>query len=138
MSEISEAGFPEYLWGAPVRQAFRALRRGFSLATALHADGLEAAFDVITRANEVPDQDAGRLELMVYIRSIGDWRAPARRVVEAVYEVEQVVQGRPRARLLHRWLQSEDRFEQVAPAVRVGSTSGALTRHLREFDGLAS
>src|SRR5262245_39995098 len=34
MSEVSQAGFDDYLWGGEVVQVFAALRQGFSLATA--------------------------------------------------------------------------------------------------------
>ena len=135
MSEVSDVGFPEYLWGHEVRSAFESLGRGFSLATALHAGGLEEAFNVITGANEVPDEHAARIDLMVYIRSLGHWQKPARRVVSAMYEIESVVDGRPRARVLHRWVEAADRFEAVDPPLRIGSLAGTADRHLLEFAG---
>ena len=60
-----------------MRRVFAALERGFSLATALHAPGIDEAFEVICGQNGVPDADAGRLDLAVYIATVGDdWRAP--------------------------------------------------------------
>ncbi len=138
MAEIAQTPFPHYLWGEPVRRVFRALHRGFALATALHADGVKQAFKII-HENEVPDADAAQLELMVYIRSLGeDWRNPTRRVVEAIYEVDGVVDGEPRVRPLHRWSQIADRFEDIEPPRRIGMQSGGLDRHLREFANLGS
>jgi hypothetical protein len=133
ISEISDAGFPEYLWGSEVRLAFEALGRGFSLATALHAGGLEEAFEVITGANGVPGEHAARIDLVVYIRSLGRWHAPTRRALSAMYEMEAVVAGRPRARLLHRWVEAGDRFEAVERPVRIGALAGTFERHLQEF-----
>ena len=113
--EVSKAAVPGYIWGEPVRRVFAALGRGYALATALHAPGLDEAFAVLTRGNGVPDEDASRIDLMVYIRSLGDdWRAPTRRAVAEVHEVERVTDGRPQARLLHRWDEADDRFEQLA------------------------
>lgn len=119
MSEIAPTGFDDYLWGSEVRTVFAALERGFSLATALHAPGIEEAFDVIL-ANGVPDEQAGHVELVGYIRSIGHWSNPERRVVEKVWEVNGVSNGRPQARLLHRWLEADDRFEAVEGSQRIG------------------
>ncbi len=134
MSEISGVGFPDYLWGDDVRLVFEALGRGgFSLATALHAPGVVQAFDVITRENRVPDEQAARLDLVVYIRSLGEWRNPVRRAVAAMYEIQGVKAGRPDARLLHRWLEAEDRFEAVEAPLRVGSVAGSYGRHLAAF-----
>lgn len=112
LSEIAPAPFAEYLWGAPVRAAFAAAREGgFAIAAALHAGGVEEAFDII-RGNAVPDEDAERLEVMVYIRTLGrDWTAPQRRVVAAMYEILWVTSGKPEARLLYHWDEATDRFE---------------------------
>jgi len=134
MSEISQAGFSDYLWGEDVRTVFRAVAGGgFGLVTALHAGGIDEAFEVITGENEVPDEHAAALELMVYVRSLGDWRNPTRRVVEAVYEVEGVEAGRPRAILLHRWSEARNRFETVDAPVRIGSVANTYDKHLAAF-----
>lgn len=112
--EISRAPVPGYIWGAPVRRVFAALRSGLSLATAMHTDGPEGAFDLICRGNRVPDEDAARLHLVVYIRSLGEWQAPTRRVVATIHQVTGVRDGRPRTRLLHRWDEARDRFETLS------------------------
>lgn len=120
--EISQAPVPGYIWGEPVRSVFSLLARGYSLATALHAPGVDEAFEVLTRDNGVSDEQAARLELFVYIRSLGDdWRSPTRRVIAAVHEIDGVTDGRPHARLLHRWDKATDTFEQVTAARRLAA-----------------
>lgn len=112
--EISEyAAAPGYIWGAPVRRVFSILERGYALAAALHAPGVEAAFAKICEGCGVPDEHASRIQLAVYIRSLGEWQAPTRRVVEAVHEIHGVSRGRPRTRALHLWDESADRFATV-------------------------
>jgi type IV secretory pathway ATPase VirB11/archaellum biosynthesis ATPase len=134
MSEVSQAGFSDYLWGEDVRTVFRAVaEHGFGLVTALHAGGLEQAFSVLTRENEVPDEHAAALDLMVYVRSIGEWRNPTRRAVAAVYEIERVAAGRPKAILLHRWAEAADRFETVDAPLRIGSVAHTYEKHLESF-----
>ena len=128
VSEISEAGFADYLWASEVRAVFAALGRGFSLATALHASGPDEAFAVLTRSNGVPDVQAARIELMTYIQSIGPWSRPTRRVVAAIYEIEGVHNGHPDARLLHRWSESDDDFEVVDTPLKIGVASGETAR----------
>jgi hypothetical protein len=123
--EVSEGPVPGYIWGDPVRRVFATLDRGYALATALHAPGLDEAFGVLCDGNGVPDEHASHIDLMVYLRSLGDdWRAPTRRVLAEMHEIEAVIDGRPRARLLHRWDEDADRFEQLAepslPAVAAG------------------
>lgn len=110
--EIADASVPGYLWGAPVRRVFAELEHGFALAATLHSDGVEQTFDIICRQNGVPDEDAARIALVVYIRSLGtDWRAPTRRVVASVDEVLGVSRGKPRTNQLHRWDEASNRFE---------------------------
>jgi hypothetical protein len=90
MAEIADVGFDEYLWGDEVRAVFAALGRGFSLATALHAPGVDEAFEVICGENAVPDEDAGRIDLAVYIEIEGRWQAPRARRVAEVREIDRV------------------------------------------------
>jgi hypothetical protein len=104
---------PGYIWGEPVRRVFGTLERGYALAAALHAPDAETAFDIVCRGNGVPDAEAARIRLAVYIRSLGEWQDPTRRVIEAVHEVDGVRGGRPRLRPLHRWDESADRFVTV-------------------------
>ncbi len=114
--EISRGAWaPGYVWGPPVRRAFRALSEDVALATALHAPDVAEAFAIICGGNRVPDEQAARLTLVVYLRSLGrDWSAPDRRVVDSVHEIVGVHQGRPQTRLLHRWDERADRFEVLS------------------------
>ncbi len=135
MSEVSQAPMLDYLWGDPVRRVFASLHANdFALATALHAPGLEEAIEVICGQNGVPSAHASGLDLVFYLRSLGDdWRNPERRVLASMYELDRVEQGRPHARLLHRWLEDEDRFEQGEPPEFIGRPSGAFASHLDAF-----
>ena len=109
--EISRgAHAPGYIWGAPVRRIFQAVGAGTSLALALHAPGPEEAFDIICHGCAVPDSDASKISLVVYLRSLGHWEEPTRRVVDAVHEISGVRDGRPTTRGLFRWDEGNDRF----------------------------
>ncbi len=106
-----------YVWGAPVRKAFAAIADGTALSTALHADSAKDALDVL-RANRIADEDLARLDLIVHIRSLGDWREPERRVVAGVHEMVRVRGDVAELRALHRWDELRDRFEDVAAPER--------------------
>ena len=123
--EVSEHPWaPGYVWGEPVRIAFRAIAAGSALAIALHADGVAEALKIIRRGNGVPDEDVARLDLVIHLRSLGpDPSAPVRRVVAAVHEIEDVRDGQPRTRLLHRWHEQMDRFETLAAPTRFARTA---------------
>lgn len=111
-----------YIWDAPVRTVFAAVGDGISLATALHAPSMEEAIGLITGDNRVPDKDAEKLDLVVYIRSLGaDVQHPDRRVIATVHEIESVRAGKPKATLLHRWNEKTDQFETLAQPKRVAA-----------------
>lgn len=137
IAEIARVPFDEYLWGAPVREAFRqAAERDFGIAAALHAGDAEEAFDIVTRQNGVPDEHAARIGLLIYIRTLGaSWQQPDRRVVAGVYEVDGVQGGAPATRLLHHWDEASDRFVVDGPS-SIAST--ALERRLAEFARLTA
>ena len=120
---------PGYVWGAPVRRAFAGIARGTALATALHAPDPESAFAILCQENKVPDADAARLAIVVYMRALGPQTAPTRRVVETVHEILGVTKGRPDARLLFRWHERGDRFEQVAPDFELLAFEIATAQH---------
>lgn len=112
--EIAEGPWaPGYIRGAPVRRIFHAVGPDLALAVALHAPDPETAFGILRREG-VPDSDAAKLSLVVYLRSLGDWREPVRRVVATVHAIDGVEGGRPKTRLLHRWDERNDRFENLA------------------------
>lgn len=132
LNEIADTGFLDYFWGEEVRRVFSRLD-GFSLATALHAPGVEAAFEVIGGWNEVPDEHASRIDVAVYPEVGGTGRAPRRRVAE-VREIDGVRSRRPFGRTLHRWLADGDRFEAVDAPVLIGSaTPGGIASRIAEF-----
>jgi Flp pilus assembly CpaF family ATPase len=107
-----------YVWGAPVRKAFAAIKDGTALSTALHADSAEDAITILRR-NRVPDEDLERLDVIVHIRSLGDdWQHPTRRVIADVNEMSSMRDGEATLRLLHRWDEARDTFENVATPKR--------------------
>ena len=113
VGEFSRAPVPTYIWGPPVRKVFETMRAGFSLCTALHAPSVEDAYGEICRSNRVPDEDASRIDYMVYIERMGTRLDNFWRRIAGIYEVDRVVDGAPQARLLYRWVVQGDRFEQV-------------------------
>jgi hypothetical protein len=123
---------PGYIWGAAVRRVFGVVaERGYALAAALHAPGAAEAFAAVCGGCGVPDAHASRIALAVYIRSIGEWQAPTRRVVEAVHEVDGVTRGTPRLRALHLWDEAADRFVTVnEPKIILAERWARLARDL--------
>lgn len=132
LAEIAPAGFDDYFWGAETQRVFAALERGFSLATALHADSLDEAFEVLA-ANGLSGAAQSRLDLVAVVRVLGHWTAPERRVLAEVHEVEAVREGHVHARLLQRWDPATDRFEVVAAPRVVGSVTGDLDARTDAF-----
>jgi hypothetical protein len=121
--EVSEHPVtPGYIWGEPVRRVFSRIGEDVALAGALHAPGVDEAIEIVCGANGVPDEQASRIAVVVYIRSLGtDWRQPTGRRIATVHEIVSVKAGRPETRLLHRWDERADRFETVAQPVRIAA-----------------
>ncbi len=113
VGEFSKGPVPGYIWGAPVRKVFETMGAGYSLSTALHAPSVEEAYGAICGANGVPDKDASRLTYAVYIRRMGDNETSFWRRIDEVHEVDRVVRGKPCGRMLFRWRERNDSFEQV-------------------------
>ena len=138
VGEFSQAPVPHYIWGAPVRRVFDTLTAGYSLVTALHAPGLEEAFDVICQGNDVPDEAASRIDLMLYIRRFGDDLDTFWRRLAEVHEIDYVQGGKPHGRQLFRWVEERDRFEVVeAPTFLHGEVEELEARTAR-LEKLAS
>ena len=132
VGEFSQAAPPHYIWGAPVRRVFDTLTAGYSLATALHGPGLEEAFDAICQGNEVTDQAASRIDMMLYIRRFGDDLDTFWRRLAEVHEIDYVQDGKPHGRLLYRWVEEEDRFESAeAPTFLQGDVAELEARTAR-------
>lgn len=112
--EISRRGVPGYVWGEPVRRAFNGISQGAALAVTLHAPDPAEAFGIICDGCGVPDADAARISIVVYLRSLGEWEQPTRRLVSTVHEIRGVKDGIPNAKLLFSWNEPKDRFERGA------------------------
>jgi hypothetical protein len=111
--EISRGAWSAgYVFGEPVRRAFNGITQGTALATALHAPDPDEAFAIICQGCGVPDAHAARISLVVYLRSLGEWEHPTRRLVSTVHEIRGVKDGKPDAKLLFRWNEKTDRFER--------------------------
>lgn len=119
--EISEYPVtPGYIWGVPVRRVFARIGEDVALAAALHAPGPREAIEIVCRGNGVPDEQANRIALVVYIRSLGtDWRRPTGRRIATVDEIVSVRDGRAETRPLHVWNEKADRFENVGEPRRI-------------------
>lgn len=138
VGEFSQAPVPHYIWGDPVRRVFDTLTAGYSLATALHAPGLEETFDVICKGNKISDEAASRIDLMLYIRRFGDDLDNFRRRLAEVHEVDYVQGGKPHGRQLFRWLEDGDRFEDVEAPTFLQGDEGELEGRAAMLEALAS
>ena len=134
VAEISQAPVRGYIWGEPVRGLFETLAVGYSLATALHAPDLAGAFDVLCRENGVSDEAASRLNLVLHLRRFGDDPDSFWHRLADVSEVAGVSSGRPKARLLFRWREGDDSFEDVEPFRLINAGSAALDARTRAIE----
>ena len=136
VGEFSQAPVPTYIWGSPVRKVFQTLRAGFSLSVCLHAPTVEDAYAAVCRGNGVADEDASRINYMVYIERMGTGLDDFWRRIAAVYEVDRVAGGVPEARLLYRWRKEGDTFEQMEQPRLLSTSERALQERAQRIEQL--
>lgn len=128
VGEFSQAPVPGYIWGEPVRRVFDTLGAGYSLQTALHASGVEAAIREVTQGNGVSDEQASAFKLVLYIERFGADMSNFWRRLAEVYEVHKVENGRPIGHPLFRWQREGDRFEKLSDPHQFGRDREDLER----------
>ena len=98
VAEMGHRGRPGYLAEEEITRTFELVERtGFSLATSLHADTVDEAFEVLAR-NGVPSTTvAENVRYLVKVQPLGDpFAAETTRIVEAVHEITGTdAAGRP-------------------------------------------
>ncbi|MDE2860149.1 MAG: hypothetical protein OYI31_00570 [Chloroflexota bacterium] len=136
--EFSRGPVPGYIWGEPVQRVFDAMTVGYSLVTSMHAPGLEETFNDICEGCGVADEDASRIDLMLYILRFGEDDETFWRRVSEIHEIDRVRDGRPEGRQLFKWVESDDRFEAVDTPVFLRGAEADVERRRAMLDELAS
>ena len=103
---------PVYLWGPKAVQVFRSLRRGYALASTLHADSAEEAIAQLTDELGVDPGDLGRIDLLLVMRMYRLGSAYGR-IVRRVVSLDRLVAVGPRVRgaRLVEWDERRDAHE---------------------------
>ena len=103
---------PVYLWGPKAIETFRTLRRGYALASTLHADSAEEAVAQLTDDLGVDAADLARIDLLLVMRMYrvaNAYGAIARRVV-SVHRILSGPTGEARLVPLAEWDQTRDEW----------------------------
>lgn len=80
--EIGNGHYYAYLWGQALRDYFSLAASGHILATNLHADTFEQAFDQVCRDNPVPQADFQRMNVVAFISFVRHVGRAGRTVAE--------------------------------------------------------
>jgi len=104
---------PVYLWGPKAVQVFRSLRRGYALASTLHADSAEEAAAQLTGELGVDPEDLACIDLLVVMRMyrIGAAYGPIARRVVSAHRIVPDPQGGVRLVPLVEWDAERDIHE---------------------------
>jgi hypothetical protein len=103
---------PVYLWGPKAVETFRTLRKGYALASTLHADSAEEATTQLTDDLGVEPQDLARIDLLLVMRMyrVGSlYGAIARRVVSA-HRIVPGIRGEAHLVPLVEWDRARDEW----------------------------
>ena len=112
--EIGAGHWFAYLWGSTLRNYFSLLDYGHILATNLHADDIEEAYDQICIENRVSESYFRRINLMFYIRILSGYR----RRIEKVYfsrgniAHELVYEANKRVNLISNYIENQIYFKK--------------------------
>jgi hypothetical protein len=106
-NEIS-SHLPVYLWGEKATATFRTLRRGYALASTLHADTAAEAVAQLTDEVGVESADLARVDLLMVMRLL---HAPGVGLIRRVVSLDRLsLEGRRvTSRALVRWEPRGDR-----------------------------
>ncbi|MEK7160121.1 MAG: hypothetical protein AAB702_01410 [Patescibacteria group bacterium] len=113
VDEFSDYDYPGYLWGDEIKHVFKMLKIGYSLQASLHAENAEDAILELTQKNQISDEDASQIQLVIFIEMFGTTLADAKRRVTEIYEVHRVEKGSPVGHLIFKWNKESDSFEMV-------------------------
>ncbi len=104
---------PVYLWGPKAVQVFRSLRRGYALASTLHADSADDAVAQLTGGLGVDASDLARIDLLLVMRiyRAGSAYGPLVRRVVSVHRLLPDLRGGVRAVPLVDWDPQHDRHD---------------------------
>lgn len=86
---------PVYLWGPKAVEVFRTLRRGYALASTMHADSAEEAVAQLTGDLGVEPGDLARVDLLLVMRMyrVGTAYGPLARRVVSAHRIVSAAQG---------------------------------------------
>jgi hypothetical protein len=125
---------PVYLWGPKAVETFRYLRRGYALASTLHADSADEAVTQLTGELGVAGEDLARVDLLLVMRiyRVGTAYGPLARRVISVDRPVLDTDGRLRTIPLVGWSANADGHDHDEAAelellcLRRGGTADAL------------
>ncbi|MBI5723797.1 MAG: hypothetical protein HZA50_07565 [Planctomycetes bacterium] len=135
--EIGKGHFYAYLWGQALRSYFSLAAAGHILATNLHADTFQQAFDQVCGENAVPQADFRRMNVVAFISLARQGERTGRTIAE-VWESD----GAAPHKLIYRAetgldksaLVGERELSKAAQVVKKLLSSGARTvEEVRKF-----
>lgn len=126
VGEISTERPERYIWGEPVKALFEAIGSGFSLATTMHATGVNDVFQQICIDNGISDTSASAIEYVVHIKRFGDDDQSYWRRIRTVHEIKVVTNGVPVTNQLFSWNEKADRFVELNAPVLFTASSALL------------
>jgi hypothetical protein len=96
---------PVYLWGPKAVEVFRTLRRGYALASTMHADSAEEALAQLGGELGVEHEDLARIDLLLVMRMyrLGSAYGPVVRRVVSAHRIVQAPAGAPGLVPLVEW-----------------------------------
>lgn len=129
---------PVYLWGPKAVRVFRSLRKGYALASTLHADTADEAVEQMTSELGVDPSDLARVDLLLVMRifRVGSAYGPIARRVISVHRLLRDMRGGARLVPLVGWDRQRDSHEHDETAelellcARRGGTIDGLKREI--------
>ena len=138
VDEFSDYDYPGYLWGDEIKHVFKMLKNGYSLQASLHAESAEDAILELTQKNQISDDEASQIQLVIFIEMFGTSLSDAKRRVTQIYEVHRVEGGSPIGHLIFKWNIEDDSFELLEESHLFARNKEELTRRSEILGYLAN
>lgn len=138
VDEFSDYDYPGYLWGDEIKHVFKMLKNGYSLQASLHAESAEDAILELTQKNQISDDEASQIQLIIFIEMFGTSLSDAKRRVTQIYEVHRVEGGSPIGHLIFKWNIEDDSFELLEESHLFARNKEELTRRSEILGYLAN
>ena len=125
---------PAYIWGKPVLTLFRALGKGYSVLSTMHADSPEEVIASLQKDLKIPRSLVNEIHVVANVRRYHVTRSPSYRVSQFALLDEGSEAGKGRIVTLAGWDPDTDSYFHMKSQATVGALAARVGMDVEELD----